>query len=43
MVKVFTGPETFTLLSKNQKLTGGTVLPGFEVKVASIFAKLDEI
>lgn len=42
-IKIFTGRDAFTLLNQNQTLTGGTVLPGFELKVASIFAKLDEI
>jgi Uma2 family endonuclease len=42
-IKVFTSPAKFTILKGAQTLTGGTVLPGFKVKVADIFAVLDEL
>ena len=42
-VRVFTSPEKFTTVKGAQTLSGGTVLPGFKVKVAEIFAKLDEL
>jgi len=40
-VKVYTDPETFTELSAAETLTGGEVLPGFEVLVAEIFKGLE--
>jgi Uma2 family endonuclease len=40
-VEVWTGPETHRTLRGKDVLDGGTVLPGFEVKVADIFANLD--
>lgn len=40
-VRVFTDVENFTELSADDTLTGGDVLPGFEVKVNDIFAELD--
>ena len=42
-IRVFTSPEKFTTIKGAQTLSGGTVLPGFKVKVAEIFAKLDEL
>ena len=42
-IRVFTSPERFTTVKGAQTLSGGTVLPGFRVKVAEIFAKLDEL
>jgi Uma2 family endonuclease len=41
-VKVFTSPGKSTILKGAQSLSGGTVLPGFKVKVAEIFSVLDE-
>ena len=41
-VKVFTSPDKFTVQKEGQTLSGGKVLPGFKVKVADIFAVLDE-
>lgn len=37
MVEVYTAPLHSTKLSKSETLTGGTVLPGFELKLATIF------
>ena len=37
-VTVFTSETDFTVLRLGDKLTGGTVLPGFETTVAEIFA-----
>ncbi len=42
-VKVFKSPEKCVVLKGSQTLTGGTVLPGFKVKVADIFGVLDEL
>lgn len=42
-IKVFSSPKKATLLKGSQLLTGGTVLPGFRVKVAEIFSVLDEL
>lgn len=36
-VEVFTGPEESTTLSATDTLTGGTVLPGFELPLAEYF------
>jgi|SRR5579863_8500906 len=41
-IEVFTSRGKPTVLKGTQTLTGGTVLPGFKVKVADIFAVLDE-
>ncbi|MEX0866546.1 MAG: Uma2 family endonuclease [Pirellulales bacterium] len=40
-VRVYTDVETFEEFSAEQKLTGGEVLPGFEVAVRDIFADLE--
>lgn len=42
-VRVFKSPEKSTVLKGAEVLTGGTVLPGFRVKVAEIFKILDEL
>jgi Uma2 family endonuclease len=42
-VKVFTSPSKSTVLKGAHSLSGGTVLPGFKVKVAEIFSVLDEL
>jgi Uma2 family endonuclease len=42
-IVVYTAPDKFSVLKGTQMLTGGTVLPGFKVKVADIFAVLDEV
>lgn len=42
-VRVYTDVETFEELSAEQTLTGGDVLPGFEVAVKEIFAELDRV
>lgn len=39
-VRVFTSPDDSTLLTATDTLTGGTVLPGFAVPVADLFATL---
>jgi len=39
---VFTTRETSVTLKESQTLTGGEVLPGFRVKVRTLFAGLDE-
>ena len=41
-IEVFTSRGKSMVLKGTQTLTGGTVLPGFKVKVADIFAVLDE-
>ncbi|HEY2253856.1 MAG TPA: Uma2 family endonuclease, partial [Planctomycetaceae bacterium] len=41
-IEVYTSRGKPTVLKGTQTLTGGTVLPGFKVKVAEIFAVLDE-
>lgn len=41
-IEVFTSRSKSAVLKGAQMLTGGTVLPGFKVKVADIFAVLDE-
>ncbi len=41
VVRVYTDVETFEELAAEQKLTGGDVLPGFEVAVRDIFADLE--
>jgi Uma2 family endonuclease len=38
-VTVFTGPEKGTILRENQTLDGGTVLPGFSLRLAELFAE----
>lgn len=40
-IEVFTEPETHRLLKQDDTLDGGTVLPGFSVKVGEIFAAVD--
>lgn len=42
-IKVFTSPVKFSTLKGAQTLNGGTVVPGFKVKVAEIFSVLDEL
>jgi Uma2 family endonuclease len=42
-VRVFTSRTKSTVLKGAQALSGGTVLPGFKVKVANIFSVLDEL
>ncbi len=37
MVEVYTAPLQSTKLSRSETLTGGSVLPGFELKLATIF------
>jgi Uma2 family endonuclease len=41
-VEVFTTRESSVTLKESQTLTGGEVLPGFRVKVRTLFAGLDE-
>lgn len=41
-IEVFTSRGKSTVLKGAQTLSGGTVLPGFKVKVAEIFAVLDD-
>lgn len=40
-VEVSTGPDTHRLLGRDDILDGGSVLPGFSIKVAELFANLD--
>jgi Uma2 family endonuclease len=40
-VRVYTDPRQFTTLTATDRLTGGTVLPGFDVSVADVFSPLD--
>jgi Uma2 family endonuclease len=42
-IKVYTSRDKLTVLKGSQVLTGGTILPGFKVRVADIFKKLDEV
>lgn len=41
-VAVFTAADESTTLAENQTLTGGKVLPGFKLKLRTLFATLDE-
>jgi len=40
-VAVYTSPDAVRVLTEEQTIDGGTVLPGFEAKVADFFADLD--
>ena len=40
-VQVYTDPRQFTTLTAADRLTGGTVLPGFDVAVGDVFSPLD--
>ncbi len=42
-VRVFTSPDDVTTLTAKDTLTGGTVLPGFAVPVAELFAGLPAV
>lgn len=42
-VRVFTSPDDVTTLGMKDTLTGGTVLPGFAVPVAELFAGLPAV
>lgn len=42
-VRVFTSPDDVTTLTAKDTLTGGTVLPGFAVPVAELFASLPAV
>jgi Uma2 family endonuclease len=42
-VRVFTSPDDVTTLTSKDTLTGGTVLPGFAVPVADLFAGLPAV
>jgi Uma2 family endonuclease len=39
-IDVYTDPETCTTLTEDETLTGGSVLPGFTVRVAEVFARV---
>ncbi len=41
-VSVFTSAEEGIVLDENSQLTGGDVLPGFTLKIADLFATLDQ-
>lgn len=41
-VSVYTSPETMSVLSENDLLTGGEVLVGFQVRVGDVFDEADE-
>jgi len=40
-VKVYTSQSEMTLLSENDTLDGGDVLPGFSILMAELFGELD--
>jgi Uma2 family endonuclease len=40
-VEVWTGPDEHQVLGRDDLLEGGTVLPGFSVQVADLFANID--
>ena len=40
-VTVYTAPKASAVVTVNQTLTGGTVLPGFKLKLKSLFGLLD--
>jgi len=40
---VYTSPSESTLVLSNQSLTGGMVLPGFKLKLKTLFAILDDV
>lgn len=40
-VEVSTGPETHRVLGRDDTLDGGTVLPGFSLKVSELFAAVE--
>ncbi len=40
-VAVYTSPDSVRVLTEEQTINGGTVLPGFEANVADFFADLD--
>jgi Uma2 family endonuclease len=41
-VQVFTSPEKSVVLSENQILDGGSVLPGLEIPIRSLFAEISQ-
>lgn len=41
-VDVYTAPNTRTTLGERETLTGGTVLPGFKLKLRELFSELDD-
>lgn len=41
-IAVYTSPSNFTILKQSDLLDGGPVLPGFTLRIAEIFAELDE-
>jgi Uma2 family endonuclease len=40
-MRVYTSPDTFTIVDINCTLDGGNVLPGFTLPMATLFAELD--
>jgi Uma2 family endonuclease len=42
-VAVYTSPDTFTVLTEKNTLTGGDVLPGFKLRLRNLFALLNEM
>jgi Uma2 family endonuclease len=40
-VAVYSAPEELTILGQSETLTGGSVLPGFKLPLAQLFAELD--
>ena len=40
-VAVYTSPADFTLLSQSELLDGGSVLPGYSLRLADLFSELD--
>ena len=43
IIDIYTDAETFTRLTLNDTLDGGTVLPGFSVKLDELFATFDDM
>jgi Uma2 family endonuclease len=42
-VAVYDSPDTFTVLTEKNTLTGGDVLPGFKLRLRNLFALLNEM
>jgi Uma2 family endonuclease len=42
-VSIYTSPESLTVLTQKNTLTGGDVLPGFKLRLRNLFALLNEM
>jgi Uma2 family endonuclease len=42
-VAIYTSPNSFTVLTQKNTLTGGDVLPGFKLRLRNLFALLNEL